>query len=782
MFSEILKSLTVTSLAGSILAGLITLAKPFSKKLFGYAWHYYIWLTVLLVMLLPVRFSVPKNEVVPNPVQYEQQTQDLSQIAVTEPEVSEFSEVPAVKNTVPNGIELIRQAVNSQKQIYISLIWLIGVGVFFLMYLLGYFRLLRKIHRNSVEIDCPEIRQYTAKKIRVRICDEISMPFMTGVFSPMLILPKRALSAAQLDNILRHEMTHFRRKDILYKWFAALVKCIHWFNPVVYYVVHQINTECEISCDLSVVAQMNEDEEKSYISTILSLLSGQKTKAIPLTTEMAGSKKILKRRFIMIKNKKTTSKMMSVISAVIAIVMLSTTVFASGVLSDLWADDYTIEVINNGEKIELKNKPFIENNTVYLPLREMLNIEGVHDISYNNGYVEFLIYSEKTIEYGGLEYDFWVNRVQIGSVYAYIAGHSHGTTENAEILRVPILKDEVTYVPYDLFDELKESGQGVFEDTVVRVKNNDTALAGTLYRNDELNFKLELPLSWVGKYYTKAYDNQIYFVHSQTNSITGRGNLFSVAVHETDEIKNQLDTYPDPYRIAYMDSRYTYLFHVPSDIQYSIAEKDATITAQYKEMAADADFVGDNFIIDSFDILVKSSEYFDNAENLTLDEIQELQNEVDNGHYPWRLDPTQTILEYADKNDLGGGTVTTLAENGIRVRATYAVHGERYSVESFKPWRQDEFGVWITKHFEKSSPIITQERISKAVIECMRERAAEYDTQSYTYNALSQGYDGVKIKVYVEIKPDRADSYDYLTIYLEPVDGELVVSDYWIEK
>ena len=78
----------------------------------------------------------------------------------------------------------------------------------------------------------------------------------------------------------------------------------------------------------------------------------------------------------MIKNKKTTSRFMSVLSAVIAVVMLSTTVFASGVLSDLTTDDYTIEILNNGEKIELTNKPFIENGEVYVPLRETLEKLG----------------------------------------------------------------------------------------------------------------------------------------------------------------------------------------------------------------------------------------------------------------------------------------------------------------------------------------------------------------------------------------------------------------------
>lgn len=124
----------------------------------------------------------------------------------------------------------------------------------------------------------------------------------------MLILPDRELSGEALNNILRHEMMHFKRKDILYKWFAALVKCVHWFNPAAYYIAKQINIECEISCDLAVVAHMNKDEVTSYINTILSLLSGKDSKNNPLTTGMAGSKSILKRRFIMIKKRKKTNK------------------------------------------------------------------------------------------------------------------------------------------------------------------------------------------------------------------------------------------------------------------------------------------------------------------------------------------------------------------------------------------------------------------------------------------------------------------------------------------
>lgn len=53
----------------------------------------------------------------------------------------------------------------------------------------------------------------------------------------------------------------------------------------------------------------------------------------------------------MIRNKKKTSRIISVISAVIAAVMLSATVFASGVFSDLTTDDYTVEIAEEYEEM-----------------------------------------------------------------------------------------------------------------------------------------------------------------------------------------------------------------------------------------------------------------------------------------------------------------------------------------------------------------------------------------------------------------------------------------------
>lgn len=446
MIGELFKAILITSLAGSALAAVISLLRPITKKLFGYSWHYYIWLCVLFVMLMPVRFNVNTT---PAPNIATQTVQTQQTVAGEQPETTEniVQTAPIQKPQLLQKATVIWDRIIYNRMNILAYVWLIGAIALMLLNVVRYVRLNIKIRKNGEVISCPETREYTDRRINVRIWENVASPFITGIFRPTLILPKTELSEEQLHNILRHEMTHFKRHDILYKWFAELVKCVHWFNPASWYVSKQIAAECEISCDMAVTKNMTDSEEMSYISTIISLLPTGKSKQLPLTTQMASSKKFLKRRFIMIKNKKTTSRFMSVISAVIAVIMLSTTVFASGVLSDLTTDDYTIEITNNGEKIELKNKPFIENGEVYVPLRELFEKMGIMSnpenyINWDNGKITVSINEPSRSVNGYSEYTY---QIEIGQEIRKIL--SNPEPINFDVLIVPpVLKDSITYV------------------------------------------------------------------------------------------------------------------------------------------------------------------------------------------------------------------------------------------------------------------------------------------------------------------------------------------------
>ena len=408
-------------------------------------------------MLMPVRFNVNP---MPAPNIATQTIQTQQEAVSEQPETTEniVQTAPAQKPQLLQKATVIWDRIIYNRMNILAYVWLIGAIALMLLNVVRYVRLNIKIRKNGEVISCPETGEYTDRKINVRVWENIASPFMTGIFRPTLILPKTELSEEQLHNILRHEMTHFKRHDILYKWFAEFVKCVHWFNPISWYVSKQITSECEISCDMSVTKNMTDSEEMSYVSTILSLLPTGKSKQLPLTTQMASSKKILKRRFIMIKNKKTTSRFMSVISAVIAVAMLSTTVFASGILSDLTTDDYTIEILSNGEKIELTNKPFIENDEVYLPLRETLTNIGTLNhtgsyITWDNGKIEVHLADviTETMDIADIEFSF-----EIGKPDFIIDPHGTPIIFFRSIKTSPILKDNLTYVPYSLMEPMME--------------------------------------------------------------------------------------------------------------------------------------------------------------------------------------------------------------------------------------------------------------------------------------------------------------------------------------
>lgn len=454
MLEKLFQAMFLTSCIGTALSLILLMLKPVTKKYFSSNWHYYIWLVVLFVMMLPVRFPLPTDTppMTTTPIQ----TAMLPAPQTNVPAHLEPQETAQPIQTAPTPATLIllKTLWENQSMIF-PLLWLAVAAGLLLLKLLNYAAFLHSVRKHSSIIPCPALAAFTDRKILVRISDRVHSPLIVGVLKPTLLLPETEMTPQQLEHVLAHETTHLKRKDICYKWFVSFVKCIHWFNPMIYIVQHQINLECEISCDLAVTKYMNETETRGYADTILMLLTAGRSKPIPLTTGMTGSKKNLKRRFIMMKNKKNVSKLTSALSVILAAALLSTTIFASGALSYFIADDYTIEITNNGEKIMLSGKPFIENGCVYVPLRETLEKAGFHDgnsdIRWDDGKIEVAI-MQSTGEAGLFHMEIGKQNVALRHIDA-AALHTAAIDDPAMIRtgiimeNPPVLKGWTTYVP-----------------------------------------------------------------------------------------------------------------------------------------------------------------------------------------------------------------------------------------------------------------------------------------------------------------------------------------------
>lgn len=452
---QIFRIVIYTSCVGSLLALILTIIKPLTNKYFSANWSYYMWILVLVTMLLPIKIALPINN-------------DISE---KKPPIISSEEIIVGNNfqrELPSGnmssvnenFQSLKNKINKRIHI-ISYIWFLSAILSLCIKILSYILLLRKIRNNSRVVSCPQLSAFTHKKIIVRESFEFCSPIMIGVLKPTLLLPNMKISEEHINNILRHEIVHLKRHDILCKWLVMFVKVIHWFNPMIYYISRQINIECEISCDLAVTSQMNMQEEKSYVNTILTLLSQNTLKTTTLLTGMVGKKKDIKRRFVMIMNRKRISKITSVISVLFATVILSSTIFIGNVFADNVGiyDEYQYEVTVFGEKVEFNNKPYIENGVLYLPLRETLEYfiefsDGASDISWNdNGEIILRLFGKD--EDGRVDYSYlYYYKLQLDMPEVYGVQAIDFSLSSA-----PVLKNLTTYVPIEVIEGINlESG------------------------------------------------------------------------------------------------------------------------------------------------------------------------------------------------------------------------------------------------------------------------------------------------------------------------------------
>jgi beta-lactamase regulating signal transducer with metallopeptidase domain len=95
------------------------------------------------------------------------------------------------------------------------------------------------------------------RNARLLLSEEIVSPMAVGFSHPAVILPASLpaeISQEQMDHVLLHELSHLARRDDWTNLMARLAGGVFVLNPLVHWVVRQIDRERELSCDDWVVA------------------------------------------------------------------------------------------------------------------------------------------------------------------------------------------------------------------------------------------------------------------------------------------------------------------------------------------------------------------------------------------------------------------------------------------------------------------------------------------------------------------------------------------------
>ncbi len=211
-------------------------------------------------------------------------------------------------------------------------VWVAGVIICILFFSIAYFKCLKEFS-CSLPVNNDFIKDWltshkTVRQIQIRQTYKINAPLTYGVIKPVILLPKTTEwdDHKQLECILAHEFVHIKRFDTLFKLILTLSLCLHWFNPMVWFLYVLANRDVELACDEKVLRTLGTVKNtKSFYALMLINMEEKKSIITPLCNNF--SKNAIEERIKSIMKIKNSSIMGFVVAA--TLVASTSTVFAT---------------------------------------------------------------------------------------------------------------------------------------------------------------------------------------------------------------------------------------------------------------------------------------------------------------------------------------------------------------------------------------------------------------------------------------------------------------------
>ena len=378
------------SFSGGLLILILLLGKQFWQDKLSRQWQYYIWLVVILRLLLPFGpeaslmgktyqtvdqavtqavslpaskkpLSAPEDAPASSADSGQNLGQDIKQSSEqyaregAGQNSKQYAEQGAVRNTenTDSPMESLTAArplrdIASSLTAHIWLVWLIAALGLLIWKVTIYRSFIRYIRTGMTPVsDIGILDRLSAAaaqadvKRPIELCVNpfISSPLLMGFFHPCIVLPDADIPEKDFQYTVLHELTHYRRQDMFYKWLVQITVCLHWFNPLVHLMGREIARACEFSCDEAVLAKTGCENAQDYGKTLLDAMAavGKYRETYGALT-LSENKKLLKERLSAIMKLKERSKTTKMLTAALTLCAVLGTAFI-GVYSVSSAND-----------------------------------------------------------------------------------------------------------------------------------------------------------------------------------------------------------------------------------------------------------------------------------------------------------------------------------------------------------------------------------------------------------------------------------------------------------
>lgn len=290
------------TVCGSLAIVLVAVLAPLGRRWLGARASFWLWALVLLRLFVPGLTPAP----IPWP--------GLDAPALPPPATERWTATarvtgdppsPPIVTETPAPVPADRRPVFSPALAVTA--WALGAGV-----LLGFAavrslragRLARRARDLSADPALAPLLDELAgpsRRFGARETAELRSPALCGLWRPVILLPldwRERLTPADLRFVLLHEIGHFKRGDLFWRWAFFLARAVHWFNPLVWIAARLARSHQEMACDEWVVLRLGAPSAPAYGEALLTAARRIVPRALgfPVQAEMAESRAGLRRR------------------------------------------------------------------------------------------------------------------------------------------------------------------------------------------------------------------------------------------------------------------------------------------------------------------------------------------------------------------------------------------------------------------------------------------------------------------------------------------------------
>ncbi len=277
LFYQVLYLSVIGTLIGFVI---ICLRKILDKKI-SPRWKCVIWGIALIAFIIPIKINLKTEN-----------TEILNISGIFEPiqnisYVSEYEQLQEQLETQPRKQDDTKLLTTDVNEIYVKsiifdsilpILWICGIIFILIMLISGNISLYHKTknkeypNKGLEEIlkSCKE-QLGIHRKIKIILQDFKKSPSIIGIIKPKILITKEFLEqdVATKKYIMIHELSHYKRKDLVINYVLILISAIHWFNPFIWLFFKKIRQDIELATDEMAISILPKEEKKAYGLTLI---------------------------------------------------------------------------------------------------------------------------------------------------------------------------------------------------------------------------------------------------------------------------------------------------------------------------------------------------------------------------------------------------------------------------------------------------------------------------------------------------------------------------------